>query len=152
MSLSTPELLPKEFDTVPKMFWHGVQQRRGKIMIRQKERGIWEPMTWEAVGDVVAEVAHGLVALGLRPGEVVSVLANTMKEWIWSDLGALSAGGVVSGIYPTDAAEQVEYLCRDSRTVFLFVEDEEQLDKYLAVRERLPDPAGCDDGCSAKGG
>jgi len=65
-------------------------------------------------------------------------LANTCREWVWADLAALSMGGVCNGIYPTDAATQVEYLCTDSASRFLFVEDDEQLDKYLEVRERLP--------------
>ena len=55
-----------------------------------------------------------------------------------ADLAVLSCGGVSNGIYPTDAAAQVHYLCEDSRTSILFVEDDEQLDKALEVREQLP--------------
>ena len=62
------------------------------------------------------------------------MLANTSREWVWADLGVLSAGGVCNGIYPTDAASQVHYLCDDSATRILFVEDDEQLDKALEVR------------------
>ena len=83
-------------------------------------------------------VGLGLVRLGFAPGETASVLANTRREWLYADLGVLGAGGVCSGIYPTDASTQVEYLMADSRSVYLFVEDEEQLDKALEVRERLP--------------
>ena len=50
----------------------------------------------------------------------------------------MGAGGVTNGIYPTDSAKQVEYILNDSRTRFLFVEDDEQLDKFLEVRERCP--------------
>ena len=125
-------------DTVPKMFWDGVARRGKQVALRQKEFGIWKPMPWNALGDTVREVAMGLIALGYEPGEVTSVLSNTNREWIYADLGGLSAGGVVNGIYPTDAAQQVEYLCADSATVYLFVEDEEQLDKALEVRARLP--------------
>ena len=64
--------------------------------------------------------------------------SNTVVEWVLADLAVLSCGGVSNGIYPTDAAAQVEYLCADSRTTVLFVEDDEQLDKALEVRERLP--------------
>ena len=80
----------------------------------------------------------GLVRLGFEPGETVSILSNTNREWMYADMGALGAGGVTSGIYPTDSASQVEYLLADSRSVYVFVEDEEQLDKVLEVRERLP--------------
>ena len=125
-------------DTVPKMFWDGVQRRAGNIVLRQKEFGIWKAMTWAELGESAREIGCGLLALGYQPGEVVSVLSNTNREWIQADLGALSAGGVVNGIYPTDAPAQVEFLCSDSSSVFLFVEDEEQLDKALGVRGSLP--------------
>ena len=90
------------------------------------------------MGDVVNEMGHGLLALGVQAGECASILANTKAEWMWSDLAVLSCGAVSSGIYPTDAAEQVQYLCQDSSSVILFVEDDEQLDKALAVRDELP--------------
>ena len=125
-------------DTVPRMFWDGVARRGDRVALRQKDFGIWKPLSWNALGAIVGEVAMGLVAMGHRPGEVVSVLSNTNREWMYADLGSLSAGGVVNGIYPTDAAIQVEYLCADSSTFYLFVEDEEQLDKVLEVRARLP--------------
>lgn len=128
-----------DFSTVPQMFWHGVRRRGAAPMMRQKELGIWQSYTWTQVGDVVSKVAAGLASLGLESGMVVSVLGNTCREWVWADLGALTAGGVVNGIYPTDAASQVEFLCFDSGTRFLFVEDEEQLDKFLEVRRQLPD-------------
>ena len=125
-------------DTVPKMFWHGVRTRAGRTIFRQKELGIWRPVTWNELGRIAREIGMGLVSLGCEPGEVASILSNTRKEWVYADLGALGAAGVVNGIYPTDAPAQVEYLLSDSGSVFVFVEDDEQLDKVLEVRERLP--------------
>ncbi len=61
-----------------------------------------------------------------------------MVEWVLADLAVLSCGGVSSGIYPTDSTAQVHYLCDDSRTTVLFVEDDEQLDKALQASEQLP--------------
>jgi long-chain acyl-CoA synthetase len=120
------------------MFWNGVQTRGPKTIFRQKDFGIWKEVSWADLGRAARETGLGLAALGYEPGEVVSVLSNTRKEWVFADLGALGAGGVVSGIYPTDAAAQVEYLMADSGSVCVFVEDEEQLDKVLEVRDRLP--------------
>jgi len=125
-------------DTVPKMFWDGVKRRGPKTIFRQKDFGIWKAVSWDELGRAARETGLGLAALGYEPGEVVSVLSNTRKEWVFADLGALGAAGVVSGIYPTDAAPQVEYLMSDSGSVHVFVEDEEQLDKVLEVRARLP--------------
>jgi long-chain acyl-CoA synthetase len=125
-------------DTVPKMFWHGVLTRGPKTIFRQKNFGIWQSVTWDELGRAAREIGMGLVSLGYQPGEVVSILSNTNKEWMCADLGALGAAGVVNGIYPTDAASQAEYLLADSGSVYAFVEDEEQLDKVLEVRARVP--------------
>ena len=78
------------------------------------------------------------MSLGFARGDTASILSNTVVEWVLADLAILSCGGVSNGIYPTDAAAQVHYLCEDSRTSILFVEDDEQLDKALEVREHLP--------------
>ena len=125
-------------DTVPKMFWHGVQTRAGRTFCRQKELGIWKAVSWTELGQTAREIGMGLAALGFEPGEVVSILSNTCKEWVYADLGALGAAGVVNGIYPTDAPAQVEFLLSDSGSVYVFVEDDEQLDKVLEVRDRVP--------------
>jgi long-chain acyl-CoA synthetase len=106
--------------------------------MRQKELGVWRSWSWQQTGDAVREIAGGLLALGFEPGHTASILANTVVEWVLADLAVLSCGGVSNGIYPTDAASQVHYLCEDSATRVLFVEDDEQLDKALDVRERLP--------------
>ena len=130
------EVVPGE--TLPAMFFNAVRMRGEKVAVRQKELGIWRSVSWREFGETVRAVGHGLIALGVQPGDVVSVLANTRKEWLYADLGALAAGGVSSGIYPTDSPAQVEYLCADSDTRVLFVENEEQLDKALEARARLP--------------
>src|SRR6185369_12838333 len=127
-----------EIDTIPKMFWNGVKTRGPRTIFRQKNLGIWQAVTWNELGRIAREIGMGLVSLGYQAGEVVSILSNTNKEWMCADLGALGAAGVVNGIYPTDAASQVEYLLSDSGSVYAFVEDEEQLDKMLEVRARVP--------------
>ncbi|MBN8508302.1 MAG: long-chain fatty acid--CoA ligase [Burkholderiales bacterium] len=130
------DVLP--YRSVPELFRLRVKELGDATMMRQKELGIWQAYSWNAVARIVDEIGAGLVSLGFEPGEVASVLANTCREWVWCDLAVQSAGGVCNGIYPTDAASQVEYLCSDSRSVYLFVEDDEQLDKYLEVADRLP--------------
>ena len=131
----TVEALP--FETLAQMFWLRVKEQGDKVMMRQKDLGIWKAYSWTEVGQIVSEIGAGLVSLGFEPGEVVSVLANTCREWVWADLAAQSVGGVVSGVYPTDAASQLQYLADDSNSVYLIVEDEEQHDKFLEVRDQL---------------
>jgi len=125
-------------DTIPKLFWHQVKARDGRTAFREKKLGIWRATSWRQYGERARAVGMGLLKLGLRRGEVVSILAETVPEWLYADMGTMGAGGVSNGIYPTDSAKQVDYILNDSRSRFLFVEDEEQLDKYLEVREHCP--------------
>lgn len=127
-----------EGDTIPALFWNAVRERGPKVWMRQKQLGIWRSWTWTQTGDAVREIAGGLASLGFAPGATASILSNTVVEWVLADLAILSCGGVANGIYPTDAASQVHYLCEDSGTSVLFVEDDEQLDKALEVRAQLP--------------
>jgi long-chain acyl-CoA synthetase len=124
--------------TVPGLFWHRVTTRPDKIAMREKERGIWKAYTWGHYGEAAKAIGSGLIALGLQPGEHVAILSDNNKEWLFCDLAVLCAAGVSTGIYPTDSPAQVEYLINDCDAKYLFVEDEEQLDKILAVRERTP--------------
>ena len=125
-------------DTIPAMFWNAVKARGPNVWMRQKDFGIWRSWTWNQTAEAVREIGNGLLALGFAPGDTASILSNTNIDWVLADIAVLSAGGVSNGIYPTDAAAQVQYLCEDSSTTVLFVEDDEQLDKALAVREQLP--------------
>ncbi|MDZ4252673.1 MAG: long-chain fatty acid--CoA ligase [Sulfuritalea sp.] len=125
-------------DNLPEMFWNAVALRGERTLFRQKKYGLWQSLSWNAVGEIVREAGMGLLELGFEVGETTSILGNTRQEWLFSDLAVLSCGGISSGIYPTDAASQVEYLMQDSNSVLLFVEDDEQLDKALEVRMRLP--------------
>lgn len=125
-------------DTIVKLFWHRVNQLGDKTAMREKNFGIWETFSWKEYGKKAREVGLGLLSLGLTRGDVCSILSENNKEWLFADMGILCSGGITSGIYPTDAAKQVNYLLSDSNSHFLFVENEEQLDKYLAFRDQLP--------------
>jgi long-chain acyl-CoA synthetase len=127
-----------EGETIPAIFWNAVAKRGPNIWMRQKHLGLWRSWTWNQTADAVREIAGGLISLGFAKGDCASILANTVVEWVWADLAVLSAGGVSNGVYPTDAASQLQFLCEDSRTTLLFVEDDEQLDKALEVRAQLP--------------
>ncbi len=124
--------------TIARKFWHAVALRGPKVALRQKVLGIWQETTWAQAGAESRAIAMALAAEGIEPGEVGSILSNTRREWCFADYGVMLAGGVTSGIYPTDASAQCEYLLDDSASRVVFVEDDEQLDKVLEVRARLP--------------
>src|SRR6267142_2802664 len=125
-------------DTIAKSFLLAVETRGDRAAIREKKFGVWQPTSWRQWMQISRDIAYGLHATGFRPGDVASIIANAVPEWVFADMGILCAGGVSSGIYPTDSAVQVEYLLNDSATRVIFAEDEEQLDKILACRARCP--------------
>ncbi len=125
-------------DTLPRLFLKKSAQRGDKIAMREKDFGIWQSYSWNDYRAYALDIAHGLLASGLERGNVVSILSEDCKEWLFADVGAALAGGVVNGIYPTYRYAQVQHTLLDSRCRFLFVEDEEQLDKFLEIEAELP--------------
>src|SRR5436305_10337776 len=125
-------------DTIAKSFLKSVEIRGDRPAIREKKFGIWQPTSWREWLQISKDIAFGLHASGFRPGDVASIIANAVPEWVYADMAILCAGGVSSGIYPTDSSVQVEYLINDSSTKVIFAEDEEQLDKILSCRSRCP--------------
>jgi long-chain acyl-CoA synthetase len=124
--------------TLPRLFRHVVGARGDKVAMREKHLGIWRAISWRQYGERAKWAGLGLVALGLEPRDVVSIIGDNCPEWLYADMGVLSVGAVTNGIYTTDSPKQVEYIVNDSGTRFIFVEDEEQLDKVLEVRQRCP--------------
>jgi long-subunit acyl-CoA synthetase (AMP-forming) len=119
-------------DTIAKSFLLAVETRGDKTAIREKHLGVWQSTSWRQWLQTAKEIAYALHASGFKSGDVASIIANATPEWVFADMGVLCAGGVSSGIYPTDSASQVEYLIND-RTKVIFAEDDEQLDKIWLV-------------------
>jgi len=124
-------------NTFPKLFLKKAAERGDKVAMREKDFGIWQTYTWLEYRGRAFEIAHGLLALGLKSGDVVSIQSEDCKEWVFADMGIMLAGGIVNGVYPTYQSNQVSHTLSDSNCRFLFVEDEEQLDKYLDVESEL---------------
>ena len=119
--------------SVPALFAQQVERQGDRLAIRFKEYGIWHRVTWRQYGEEVRKVAAALLVFGLRRQENVAVLAENRPEWLYCHLGVQTACGVTVGIYPTSAPEQIKYLLNHSEARLLFVENEEQLDKVLAI-------------------
>src|SRR5262249_4547169 len=99
--------------------------------------GAWSTMTWRQMDEAAREIAGGLIARGLVPGDRVGVLAQTRIDWSLGDVGNLLAGGVTVPIYATNSSEQCEFIIRDSGAKVVIVEDAAQLDKLVSLRDRL---------------
>src|SRR3954465_5782766 len=91
-------------DTISKLFWHQVKARDGSTAFREKHLGIWRATPWCADGERPRWTGVGLISLGLARGAVVSILAETIPEWLYADMGTMGAGGISNGIYATDSA------------------------------------------------
>ena len=125
-------------ESLPRLFRKRCTELGDKLAMREKEFGIWNRFSWADYYARAQELGAGLMHLGVKPGDVVSIIAENRKEWLFFDMAIMSIGGVTNGVYTTDAPSQLQHICADSRTKILVVEDEEQLDKYLDVRDALP--------------
>jgi long-chain acyl-CoA synthetase len=123
-------------DTPAKLFRRRAQEWAHLPALRHKDKGIWFSVDWAGYFARARAIGLALADAGCRRGDVVTVLAENRPEWAYTDLGAQAMGFVGNGIYPTSSPEQVEYVLRDSGTRVLIVENDEQLDKALAVRAR----------------
>ncbi|MFQ5967881.1 MAG: AMP-dependent synthetase/ligase [Acidimicrobiia bacterium] len=104
------------------------------IAMREKDLGIWQEYTWERTWELVLDAAHGLLALGVDVGDRVSIHSEDRPEWIILDLATVAIRGITVGAYPTNPTAEVEYLLNDSGAKVHFAEDQEQVDKVLALR------------------
>jgi long-chain acyl-CoA synthetase len=99
----------------------------------------WADRSYAALGEVVKEVALGLIDLGIQPGEKISILAHTRPEWTHACFGILTAGGTLVTIYQTNSPEECQYVLHHSDSRAVFVEDGEQLAKIREIEGNCPE-------------
>ncbi len=125
-------------DIIPRILRQRSLEWTNRTAMRFKEFGLWKSITWGEYGERARWVGLGLRELGLNKGDKAAIISEDNPEWLYADLGIQSVGGATVGIYTTDSPEQVEYVVGHSESKFYIAEDEEQLDKILKVRERVP--------------
>ncbi|WP_213956865.1 AMP-binding protein [Variovorax sp. dw_954] len=123
---------------LPQQLLHWAAQRPGHVALRQKEHGVWKPITWAAYAQQARWLGLGLLQLGLKPGQALAILSENRKEWVFAQLGAALVRGVTAGVYSTSPADEIEHLLKLSDAPIIVCEDQEQLDKVLSIRDRLP--------------
>jgi len=124
--------------TLPALLRARCRENGAATAHREKDLGIWQSFSWEEYLTRARLIGMGLRVLGLKRGDVVAILSEDNKEWMYCDMAAQCMGAVSSGVYTTDSARQLAYLVNDSQTKFLFLENEEQLDKFLEVEAEMP--------------
>jgi len=124
--------------TFPGRLVERARQRGEQIALREKKYGIWQEVTWREYAAHVRAVALGLESLGLRPGDTIAVISGNRPAWLYVELAAQSIGAVPLGVYVDALPEQVSRVLEHSEARVVLVEDQEQADKVLGVREALP--------------
>lgn len=125
-------------DTLPARLLKLAQDRGADVGLREKELGIWREYTWDQYLDAVVAAADALDAAGVGAGDCVSILSDNRTEWLFADLAAQALGALAVGIYQTNPPDDVAYVLAHSRSVLLFAEDQEQVDKAVDVAEQTP--------------
>jgi len=125
-------------ETVSTRFLEAVEKWGDRVAMRKKEYGLWHDISWNDYYDQVKSVACALLSMGLEKGETAAIIGDNCPEWVYADLGIQCCGAGTTGVYATNAWQQVEYVVENSESRFLFVENEEQLDKWLHFRDNVP--------------
>lgn len=124
--------------TLAQMLREQATQRPTAVAIRQKEHGIWKPLTWAGFYQRAQHVGLGLRAVGLTDGGHLGVLSENRVEWVLAQLGAGLVGSVTVGVYPTSPSNEIAYVLAHADAQVVICEDQEQSDKVLQARDQLP--------------
>ncbi len=124
---------------MPRLLRAAAEQHGNAVAMREKKFGIWQDITWQEYLDNSEAFAFGLAALGVTAGDRVAIQSDNRPEWLYADVGAGMLRAAIVGFYPTNPAEEVRYLLKDSGSRVLVAEDQEQVDKALEVFEDCPD-------------
>src|SRR6266700_4106918 len=124
-------------ETLARMFWSRVEESGSRPAQQFKRDGRWHTLTWRQAGDIVEELALGLLALGRQKGDAVALLSASRVEWVHADMAILSAGCITVPIYPSYPPELIAYVVNDSQARTLIVEDSGQLAKALEARSKM---------------
>jgi len=130
--------IPKEL-TIPKLFFQkATQYGNDRVAMREKEFGIWRPITWQDYLDNVKYLALGLIRLGLEDGDKVSMIGDNRPEGLWAEMATLCARGVGVWLFQDCLIDEVRYIVDHSDTKFLFGEGQEEVDKALSIYDECP--------------
>ena len=125
-------------DTIIGRFWERCETHPDRTALRYKKDGRWQDVTWRAYGDLVGRAGKGLLSLGFRPTDKMSLLSENRVEWHAADIACLSVGGATAPIYVTNSPDQVAYIVGHSESKIACVDGQEQLEKILKMRSELP--------------
>ena len=134
--MNPPVALPEL--TLPQMLRERARRYPAQVAMRQKDFGIWKPLSWDDYYRRACHFGLGLRAMGLPEGGHVGVISENRVEWVIAQMGSGLVGAVLVGVYPTSPSSEVAYVVGHADVEVIVCEDQEQTDKVLAARDQLP--------------
>jgi len=124
--------------TLPRLLERNARERGGAPAMREKAMGIWRTQTWSEYNAMVQEFALGLASLGFARGDALAVIGDNRPGLYAAQLASLCLGGITVPLYQDAAADELAYVLDHSEASIVVAEDQEQVDKILSLRDRLP--------------
>ncbi len=124
--------------TVPRLLQRNARDLANRPAIREKDRGIWQTFTWRDYHDQVRDLALGLAALGFHRGDALTVIGDNRPRLYWAQVAAMSLGGSSVPVYQDSIARELVYVLDHAEVSVVVCEDQEQVDKIVALRAELP--------------
>jgi len=136
--------------TMPRLLKENYEKWGDRVWMRKKEFGFWREYTWKEGYEKVKHFSLGLISLGFERGDKLAILGDNDPHWFWAELAAQCAGGAITGPFSSSLPSEVKYIVEHSDSKFVVVQDQEQVDKMLKIKDELPlvkkviywDPAG----------
>ena len=132
------EKLSQVLDTIPKLLLDHAKKRADRPANRLKDLGIWQTWTWFDVAEEVRNLACGLAKIGFQRGDKLAVIGDNRPRLYWSMVAAQALGGIPVPLYQDSVAEEMVYVLENSDAKFAIVQNQEQTDKLLEIKDRLP--------------
>jgi len=125
--------------TIPKLFYQqATKYGKDRVAMREKEFGIWLPITWQDYLENVKYLALGLISLGLEEGDKVSMIGDNRPEGLWAEMATLCARGTGVWLFRDSLIDEVKYIIDHSDTKFIFGEGQEEVDKAISIFNECP--------------
>ena len=124
--------------TLPRLMQRNARELAGRPALREKDRGIWQTHSWRDYHDQVRDLALGLASLGFARGDALSVIGDNRPRLYWAQMAAMSLGGRSVPVYQDSIAKELAFVLDHAEVTVVVAEDQEQVDKILALKDRLP--------------
>ena len=125
-------------DTFPKILRDNSHVYKGKPSIREKEYGIWQPISWDNFFNKALLLADGFRKKGLKRTDKIAIIGDNRPNLYLSIAAAQILGAVPVPCYQDSVADEIQYILEHAEVKIAIVENQEQVDKLLEIKNRLP--------------